>query len=95
MNIWIEKSIDNGVTWVIVPFSLRHFHVNGGSSGWMSASVLHATLIPAGVKQRMKATKTGDAGTTLTITNTSLVTSEGTVNSAAKKANIQYIVHNI
>jgi len=93
MNIWIERSTDSGATWSVVPNSLRELSVADASEGWMSANVLYATVIPAGTKQRMLATKTGEASTDLNITNAVLVTSEGIVLGPAKKANVQYIVH--
>jgi len=93
MNIWIERSLDGGSTWTLVEHSLREFNIADSSSGWMSAAILHSTLIPAGVKQRMRASKLGEVATDLTVTNTALVTSNGIAVGPAKKANVQYIVH--
>jgi len=52
MNIWLERSDDDGLTWIKIPLSLRSFNIADASSGWMSASILHSILIPAGTKHR-------------------------------------------
>lgn len=66
LSMWTEISSD-GITWVVVPGSLRKTTVEDLSSNTSSLTVSDNVGMEAGTQMRIVVTKLGDTGTDLTI----------------------------
>ena len=90
-SIWVEVSLDGGTTWLLQPFSLHTSTIGDISSSVNTIDVSSEVTVTAGTKMRVVCTKTGSAGTILTIVPApDLLTSKGVVSGDSTKATMFY-----